>query len=527
MINTAKRNIKSGAEYEHLFPKPEGEDIMVKQDATVADTIEFIPQAVRDTLEDTKLIALALKGKTLYETCANIWNFVYTHIPYKKDEDGKEQIRRPARAWHDRNVPGKDGKAGCDCDCYTTFISSVLTNLQIPHSLRMCKYWYTDGRYTHIYPIVKKENGTHITIDCVVNSFNHEEPFTEKYDKPMELHYLNGIEFADTEYDFSELTGDGLGELGKGGKGKAKVQAVFNKAGKVLKKGLNIVNKANPATVLLRNGLLASMKLNVFQVAEKIKYAYLPEGEAQKRGLNMDRWRKIKKVQEKLDKIFYGAGGNPKNLRTAILTGKGNANKEVSGLGNAFDESSPLSVILGEEMYNSEMNAEGMQGLGEPVTAAALASASAAVAAIAAILKNIGDVKQKLLPGKKDSTTDAETDKEIENLPVPVTDDSSKTSSDTSVTTTPDDSGGSNAKTSDAGSDDTKEGFWDKNKKWIVPTGIGVGVLGLIYAATRKKEEPKQQLHGLEGHKKHRNENHQHNIYHKHKKKHYIKAVSY
>ena len=89
----------------------------------------------------------------------------------------------------------------------------------------------------------------------------------------------------------------------------------------------------------------------------------MPEDEAKKRGLNMDRWRKLKTVQEKIEKIFYGAGGEPKNLRNAILTGKGNPNKEVSGLANAFDQSSPLSVILGEEVYNAEMHAEGMQGL--------------------------------------------------------------------------------------------------------------------------------------------------------------------
>ncbi len=528
MISIAKRNIKSGEQYEHLFPKPEGGDITVKKYATVTDTIEFIPKVVSDTLDDTKEIAKVLKGNSLSETCKNIWDFVYEHIPYKKDEEGKEQIRRPARVWFDRKKENpKD--AGADCDCYSTFISSVLTNLQIPHSLRMGKYWYTDGRFTHIYPIVKTGDGKYITIDCVVNRFNYEEPFTEKYDKPMELHYLNGIDFPETEFpegnEFGEMSGDGFGELGKGGKGKAKLKAVFNKAGKVLKKGLNIVNKVNPATVLLRNGLLASMKLNVFQVAEKLKYAYLPEDEAKKRGLNMDRWRKLKTVQEKIEKIFYGAGGEPKNLRNAILTGKGNPNKEVSGLANAFDQSSPLSVILGEEVYNSEMHAEGMQGLGEPATAVALASASATVAAIAAILKSIGDVKEKLLGKKSDSASDTATDTEIENLPIPVTD-NSKPSGDTSITTTSDDSE-ANAKTSDEESDDTKKGFWDKNKKWIIPTGIGVGVLGLLVAAVKmsKKKETKPQMHGLEGHKKHHNPNHGHNIYHKHKKKHYIQAV--
>lgn len=521
MISIAKRHIKSGNEFNHLFPTPEGGDILVEKDATVQDTIGFIPQVVKDTLGDTKLIARVLKGKTLHDTCKNIWDFVYQHIPYKKDEDGKEQVRRPARVWLDRKKENPED-AGADCDCYSTFISSILTNLQIEHSLRICKYWYTGGRYTHIYPIVPTSDGKYITIDCVVNRFNYEEPFTEKQDKQMELHYLNGIDFTETEYDFGEMSGDGFGELGKGGKGKAKLKAVFNKAGKVLKKGLNVVNKVNPATVLLRNGLLASMKLNVFQVAEKLKYAYLTEDEAKKRGLNMDRWHKLKKVQEKIEKIFYGAGGEPKNLRNAILTGKGNPNKEVSGLADAFDESSPLSVILGEAMYNSEMHAEGMQGLGEPVTAAALASASATVAAIAAILKSIGDVKQKLLPGKKSDAGDSVTDTEIENLPVPVTDNTDITSK------TPDSSsGGSNEKSADTSGGDSKEGFWDKNKKWIVPTGIGVGVLGLLVAAVKmsKKNEPKKQMQGLEGHQSHAHQQYYHKRKNKHKRKHYINAV--
>ncbi len=519
MISTAKRHIKSGDEYNHLFPTPEGGDILVEKDATVQDTITFIPQVVKDTLDDTKLIARVLKGKTLHDTCKNIWDFVYEHIPYKKDEDGKEQVRRPARVWLDRKKENPND-AGADCDCYTTFISSILTNLQIEHTLRICKYWYTSGRYTHIYPIVPTTEGNYITIDCVVNKFNYEEPFTEKQDKPMELHYLNGIDFPETEFpegnEFGEMSGDGFGELGKKGKGKG----AFSKVGKVLKKGLHVTNKLNPATTLLRSGLLASMKLNLMHVAEKLKFAYLTDDEAKKRGLNMDRHHKLRKVLEKMEKIFYGAGGEPKNLRKAILTGKGNKNQEVSGLSENFDSSSPLTVILGDEMYNTEINAEGMQGLGEVVTATAIASASATIAAIAAILKNIGDVKQKLLPGKKSDAGDAVTEKEIENLPVPVTDDMDVTAK------TPDNSsGGSNEKSADTSGGDAKEGFWDKNKKWIVPTGIGVGLLGLLYAATRKKEESKTQTQGLEGHQSQDHQQYYHKRKNKHKRKHYINAV--
>ena len=97
-----KRYIQSGAEFNHLFPKPQGEEIEIKKNADVSETIAFIPQVVHETLHDTKKIANHLKGQTLDETCNNIWHFVYDHIQYAKDKDGVEQIRRPARAWHDR-----------------------------------------------------------------------------------------------------------------------------------------------------------------------------------------------------------------------------------------------------------------------------------------------------------------------------------------------------------------------------------------------------------------------------------------
>src|SRR3954468_8551069 len=178
MEATKKRKIKSGEEFEHLFPKPKFLDPTIKKGATVNDTVRFIPQVVRETLFQTAKLAPLLKGRNVYETCKNIWDFVYTHIAYKKDEDGKEQIRSPARGWHDRFH-------GIDCDCYTVFISSILSNLKIKHKLRITKY--SQDHFQHIYPIVPTTGNNYITVDCVVNRFNYEEPYTEKKDTNMEL----------------------------------------------------------------------------------------------------------------------------------------------------------------------------------------------------------------------------------------------------------------------------------------------------------------------------------------------------
>ncbi len=408
---TSRRRLKDASLYGTLFPRPNGENVTVKRDAGVKHTVKFIPKVVAQTLDQTERIARALVAPTLRQTCKNIWQWVYDHIRYEKDEDGKEQVRSPARLFSDRKG---------DCDCYTTFIDSVLVNVSritrwpMRITNRITKYGGIG--FQHIYPIVETPNGERIVLDCVTEHFDYEEPYSEKEDhKVMELEYLNGIdgddlfgEEARTEYPYAE---DVVGELGKLQlfKKKKEKEAAKNAAtntadkpqekGRVvtaIKKVVHAVNKVNPVTLLLRNGLLASMKLNVLNVAGRLKWTYLSADEAKKKGLDMDRWAKTLKVREQLDKIFFGAGGEPENLRKAILSGKGNNGNEVNGLGvvpiYALGETGmSMRDIIGAEIFDREN--EHLSGLGEPVTAAALAAASAAVATLAQLLKQIGPLK--------------------------------------------------------------------------------------------------------------------------------------
>ena len=393
------RKIESGKEYDYLFPKAEGGEIMLKWDADVWDTLGQIPKIVYDTLDDTKGIAKLLKGNTLYETCENIWDFVYHHIQYAHDEEGVEQLRRPARSWMDR-------VRGVDCDCYTVFISSILTNLSIPHTYRIAKY-KNKKYYQHIYPIVPLTNGKYITIDCVVDAYNYEEPFTQKHDTPMNLSYLNGIEteqkdtslmavnqHSDVSHlpDFEDF--DGLG------KGK-----FFQKIGEGLKKGLHVANMVNPGMAVIRLGVLASLKLNLFGISRNIRWAYLNDEQAKQQGLDLGKLGHLRKILKKIEDIFYGAGGKPENLKKEILTSKGNRDKAVplTGLGETddingvdnYDENTPLKELLSgvfeEESGHSET---GTNGLGVIATSAAIASVSTILGTIAALIKKIGSIKQ-------------------------------------------------------------------------------------------------------------------------------------
>lgn len=328
MESKQKRKIKSGREFDQLFPPPSKQDVTIKQTGDVEDTLKLIRKTVPTSRWQTQAIAEKLRGKTLEETCSNIWHFVYDHIQYKRDKDGVEQVRSPRRTWWERET-------GVDCDCYTEFISSILLNFNIPHKARITKYpkrFPEVPRWQHIYPIVPKDGNidrdftdrdSYIVLDCVKDEFDNEQPFLERKDYDMRLDYLDGVEeeesgdsesFDDpyelmgTEYpepdsvDFADLAAiydeEELGSIFKKiGKAVSKVaktvakpvakvvvkpvakvaKAVAKPVGKVVKKvadkvgdGIRLINRfANPATILLRNGFLLAMKINLFNVAGK------------------------------------------------------------------------------------------------------------------------------------------------------------------------------------------------------------------------------------------------------------------
>ncbi len=601
MEATKKRHIKSGKEYDHLFPIAEGSNSTIRKNANVYHTVDFIPRVVNETLYQTKSLAEQLKTNNTYETCKNIWHFVYEHINYKKDAPGYEQIRNPARAWHDRF-------SGVDCDCYSVFISSILSNLGIAHTLRITKY-HRDY-FQHIYPIVPFQNG-YITIDCVTDRFNYEVPFSEKKDYPMDLQYLSGFD------DGFEINGagDGMAELGKliqrkmgGGKKPSPLKAkspvpvkksmpFMKKKAALLTKGsnlnpvetptpvtagnpkpkkkkflgkmLNVVNKANPATLLLRNGILASMKLNIRNAAGRLRWSYLSPQQASAKSIDPVKFQKLIAARQKLEKIFFGAGGNPKNLKKAILGGKGNKDKAVNGLDgfgmielegveymNAY---TPISELLGTEIYYNE-NVNGMEGfgeLGEPITMSTIAAAAGVIAGIVAMLKDVGNIFQKKTKGSEDfdETKNEQADKE-NPVPVPTTatpgivptvtvKENSETPGVIVKTATPGSESGNtevvkfnteqqmvetksetvpvntseanvttNQNTDNPGNNNDNPGFWEKNKKWLKPVAIGVGgltIIGIGYAMmkggkTQNKSSPQGGgLSGAPNYKKRKN----------------------
>lgn len=484
-----KRSIRSGSEYDHLFPKPDRKDPLMSAGASVYDTLEFMAEIVGKTKSDTAAIATRLKTSNLKESCRNIWEFCYNHIQYKQDKPGEEQLRRPARSWADR-------KEGIDCDCFSILVSSILSNMGINHALRICEI-NAKGYFQHVYVIVPNGTG-YIIIDPVLDKFNLEAPgITKTHDKMIPVRYLNGIDdenisafgaefdglsgcscnsgaqvaqqfnnrlaahlrntrnavaakscslgglydqsqmigaldfalasaddpelfegaleqlagldselIVDDLFGFEGLYGDDV-ELGKAK--TAKKPGVFTKAAAAVKtvkqaaqkatskesinklkdaaqKAGKAIVKVNPLTAAARAGLLLSMEINMFGMADQLRWAYATPEQLQRYGVSAQEQARAKSVLAKVENLFATKlQGNKENLKKAILSGK-QALKGLSGM------------------------------LGEPVTAATgTAAASAFIAQIVKWIKEAGLKIQaknpELVTSAKQAATKKITDK--------------------------------------------------------------------------------------------------------------------
>jgi hypothetical protein len=526
MESQYRRRIKDGSEYDHLFPTPQGKHITILKDAEVGDTVSLIKRTVPQTLKDTEKIASILKGKNLEETCSNIWHFVYNYIQYKRDEKGIEQVRRPARTWWDRT-------SGVDCDCYTEFISSILTNLGIPHKLRITKY---NGKsyYQHIYPIVPYDGNVnksltnrsdYIVIDCVKDAFDDEQVFSGFKDYDMRLDYLNGL---DDHYKTPENTD--IGDLASleedhelNGKFGKWLKNTTKKVGDAVGKGIRFINRfTNPATILLRNGFLLAMKINLMRVAGKLRYAYLSDEQARALGMNIDALNKLRKVKDKAETIYWQAGGKKENLKKAILGGKGNKDHKVpmnglEGLDDVYADEQEYNIIR----YGNISGIEGLGELGDPASGTAIAAATGAVSAIAAALSQIKDLFKK-------GTPEAQEFNQNTNATTETTQDTSnsETASDESgaalTVQTPalanrklalnptsgsrvDASTDTSMVTTDPNADTPKpQGFMEKATTWVKENPgksllIAGALLGGGYMLMKKKDPPARNTQGLNG----------------------------
>ena len=535
-IVSGPRNTQDGRKYNHLIKRASGTDVFIKN-GNVLETVESCIETIAEHFREVEELASMLKADTVKASCKNIFDFSYKYLQYHKDEDGKEQLRTPARSWLDGQMRFKQkgiSSAGIDCDDYSIFVGSLLKNLGIPFKLRITKY---DGKknFQHIYVIVPAlgDSEDEIVIDPVLSKFDYQKPYSfekSNFDmSPVQIAGLNGIDGltgssslglpisvlsgidlagghqaqADHEeliaivsgVDFDEainglgdaedatyrylvrtrnfllrnadnkakmahiqnpdqfismlnqaikfwntpqrdkvlaklsdiedkLTKNGLikldmdaieglaelddideeiegleGNRGLGGffkslkrigkKIKKGVKKHIKKVGKIAKKVAKAIVRFNPLSIAIRNGLLAALRLNMFGIAKKLQYAYLPEQSASKYGIDAKKLRDLKKRHKRVRKLFKGLQGREKNLRKAILKGAKQKSKDFSlkGVDGLLLDLQVLEAIgeLGE-----------LGHLGAAATAASVGAASGVLAKIKSWLKPVKNIFTKI-----------------------------------------------------------------------------------------------------------------------------------
>lgn len=171
------------------------------------------------------------------------------------------------------------------------------------------------------------------------------------------------------------------------------------------------INKTNPSTIAIRTGLLLSMKTNYLKVAEKLRFAFLSTAEAKEIGIRPVQHQSLQKILQRLQRIYYSAGGNTDNLKTAILEGRGNQDGRMQRLSGTPQEIPynifrPLKWNLGPELYAGE----GLNGSEEISTAKAMSAAAETMNALVAVLKSVG--KLDLIPAPQTAIPENETNPE-------------------------------------------------------------------------------------------------------------------
>ena len=211
-MQTGRRNIQSGSEFEKYYTKPAMTEKTEIAMGSVNDTCLKIQSLIPRWAHQTERISkvLQLNANDRKTTAYTLWYYFFTYFQYKEDRQGVEQLRSPRRAFWDR-------KQGIDCDCMAISIFSMLNNCGLTDAHCKIIQRTNDTDYSHIYIVLPKEAGkvdwnnpnTYWVIDPVCHEFNKEVLDIKNYKTyPMKSSStVNGL----GNIDINTLDGMGAG----------------------------------------------------------------------------------------------------------------------------------------------------------------------------------------------------------------------------------------------------------------------------------------------------------------------------
>nr|WP_321411444.1 hypothetical protein [uncultured Carboxylicivirga sp.] len=209
---------------------------------------------------------------------------------------------------------------------------------------------------------------------------------------------IDGLEGLD-EWDEDENGTAGLGRSKKRkGRFFSAIKKIGKKVGSVAKKAVKAIVRFNPLSIAIRNGLLAALRLNMFGIAKKLQYAYLPDNLASKYNIDPAKLADLKKRHAKVKKLFNGLQGKEKNLRNAILKGAKQKSPD-------FSVNGMQGIIAGLQGLEALGELGQLGELGVVATAASVGAATGVLAKIKSWLQPVKNIftkaKEKMAARKR------------------------------------------------------------------------------------------------------------------------------
>ena len=154
-----------------------------------SDIIAALEGQYKDAVEQVRPIASRFAGYTPEETARNVWHYLRHKCKYQKDEPGRQDILMPNRVIDNCNK----GRASGDCKSFALFANAIFGALGYPCGFRYASYDRYNPTPSHVYSYIQKPGGGVTICDGVYQRFNSEAAYQYKYDHPMQISVLSGL----------------------------------------------------------------------------------------------------------------------------------------------------------------------------------------------------------------------------------------------------------------------------------------------------------------------------------------------
>lgn len=175
-----------------LLPPPDFKSVLIRENQGVNDIIKEVMGSHKRYLSHYCRIAKEFDRGKVKETAYKLFDFLKNNISYEIESEDLQTVKSPARYLH-------DGVG--DCKHFANFAAGIFSCLGYDWKFCFASYNPFDKTPTHVFVIVKDENGKEIWFDPVLSFLDQRYPIPifkkmisfEKNKKTMALKRVSGL----------------------------------------------------------------------------------------------------------------------------------------------------------------------------------------------------------------------------------------------------------------------------------------------------------------------------------------------